>query len=1000
MAFERVGRRGHYTRNEEDSMRSPLLGLLAIACCLSLAPLAFGQESNAELRGSVLDAQDAPIPGATITITNQATGVIRQAVSNPDGSYFITAISPGVYELAAELSGFTKYNRRDVRLDLGRTTTVDVQLRVGALTETVTVTAETPLVDLTSKEIGGNVTNRELSMLPSVNGNFIGAVALLPGVISNISTESFGSDAISANGLDSRNNNFMLDGANNNDDVIGQRAGSQARAPVEAVAEFQVITNQYDAEFGRTTGAIINAISKSGTNEFHGVAAGLWQDAGMTQKDFFVKQNGLTKPETQLQTYRANIGGPVVKDKAHFFFNVERVMIDRANSITIPSHPEFNASPVTQDRVWNTLARFDHQLNLNHTWAIRWLRESSPQLNQIVPTVYTTPIAVTLPVTANASRQENDVDQTLVATLNSVLGGNRLNTVRVNWTQEDVSFANPNFNDNGQDQAALLPQLNYLTFVDQQSDVAQARVNDAYQIEDTMSWYITGHGGSHDLKFGGQYEYVGAQSTAQDVSNGRFWFGTDQFFNANNPRTYPERLQVRVPGPLNRYQKAHFVAAFAQDKWRVTNRATVSLGLRYDLEKQPIAELDNPEFPDPTKYPLDSNNIAPRVGFTYDVSGDGRGVVRGGYGRFYDKTHFELISQILTAGTFSDSFLVQFPLGTNNVDPGPSNGVLPLDPMLRGGPTVNRALLESLYPPGSRVKNTGTVTLDNPDRVIPHADQITAGYERQLWNTISISADYVHARARDQFMLEDLNPALRTTTARTAPLVRINPAYTGAVNQPINAGSIDYDALEVAFVKRYASDYSYRVSYTLGNSRGNTTGNGIPLSGFQVLDDLNLDLNEGPTNVDRRHNLVISGQALVPKTSGLTVAWVARALSGSHFTLVDSTTDPDRNGTFAEPLPSGSYSSTGRNPWNVDFESKRNGATGPGLFQLDLRLGYRMRAGAGRAVDMFVDVFNVTNRANFENPTGDRRSTDFLNLTALRAGAVPTTAQIGVRLQF
>jgi hypothetical protein len=220
------------------------------------------------------------------------------------------------------------------------------------------------------------------------------------------------------------------------------------------------------------------------------------------------------------------------------------------------------------------------------------------------------------------------------------------------------------------------------------------------------------------------------------------------------------------------------------------------------------------------------------------------------------------------------------------------------------------------------------------------------------------------------------------------------------VSQPVNAGSIDYDALEVAFVKRYASDYSYRVSYTLGSSRGNTTGNGIPLSGFQVLDNLNLDLNEGPTNVDRRHNLVISGQGLVPKTGGLTVAWVARALSGSRFTLIDSTTDPDRNGTFAEPLPAGSYVSTGRNPWNVDFESKRNGATGPGLFQLDLRLGYRVNAGSGRALNMFVDVFNVTNRANFENPTGDRRSTDFLNLTALRAGAVPTTAQIGVRLQF
>jgi hypothetical protein len=158
-------------------------------------------------------------------------------------------------------------------------------------------------------------------------------------MVANISTESFGSDAVSANGMDSRNNNFLLDGANNNDDVIGQRAGGQARTPIEAIAEFQVVTNQYDAEFGRTTGAIINAITKSGSNDLHGVAAGLWQDASMTQRDFFVKQNNLTKPDTQLQTYRANFGGPIMRDKAHAFFNIERVMVNRANSISIPRIP-------------------------------------------------------------------------------------------------------------------------------------------------------------------------------------------------------------------------------------------------------------------------------------------------------------------------------------------------------------------------------------------------------------------------------------------------------------------------------------------------------------------------------------------------------------------------------------------------------------------------------------------------------------------------------------
>jgi hypothetical protein len=323
--------------------------------------------------------------------------------------------------------------------------------------------------------------------------------------------------------------------------------------------------------------------------------------------------------------------------------------------------------------------------------------------------------------------------------------------------------------------------------------------------------------------------------------------------------------------------------------------------------------------------------------------------------------------------------------------------------MLVGGPTVNRALLTAAYPPGSRVKNTGTVTLDNPDRVIPYTDQFTAGYERQLFSTLSVSADYVHARARDQLMLQDLNPGLRTSPARTAPVVRINPAYVGQVSQPINAGEIDYDALQMALVKRFASDYSFRVSYTLGHSRGNTSGAAIPLSGFQLLQDLNLDLNEGPTNVDRRHNLVVSGQALVPKTGGLTLAWVVRALSGSPFTLFDSTTDPDLNGQFTEPLPAGTYTGTPgtrRNPWTVDFDSERNGAQGPGLFQADIRFGYRVPAGRNRNLAFFVDVFNITNRANFENPIGDRRLPDFLNLTALRAGAVPTTVQFGTRVEF
>jgi hypothetical protein len=789
----------------------------------------------------------------------------------------------------------------------------------------------------------------------------------------------------------------MLDGANNNDDVIGQRAGSQARTPVEAIAEFQVVTNQYDAEFGRTTGAIINAISKQGSNAFHGVGAALLQDASMTRPDFFVKQNGLSKPQTRFQTYRANLGGPVVRDKAHFFGNVERVMVNRPNTITIPSHPEFNASPVTKDRVWNTLIRFDHQVNANNTWTVRWLRESSPQVNQIVPYLPPFTGAQNLTVTQNASREEHDVDQTVVGTWNSVLSNTKVNTVRVNFTREDVAFANPGFNGNGQNQSALKPTLVFLTYVDQQSQVAQARVDNAYQLDDTFSWFIPHGGTTHDVKMGGQFEYVGARSTAQDNWNGVFFFRSDLPFNAADPRTYPERLQVRVPGPLNTFQKANFWSVFAQDKWTVTKRTTLSLGLRYDLEVQPLRELDNPRFSDPGAYPVDKNNFGPRVGITYDLSGNGRSVVRGGYGRFYDKTHFELISAILTNGVFATSFNQFFP--ANNADPGPTNGTLPQEQMLAGGPVVNRTLLASLFPAGSRIKNTGNVTLDNPDRTIPYSDQFTAGYERQLATNLSVSADYIHNRARDQFVLRDLNPGVRASTARTATLVRVDPAFTAIVNHPVNVGKTDYDGLEAALVKRFAADYSFRVSYTLGYARGNNAARGIVLSPFQFLDDLHMELNQGPTDFDRRHNLVISGQALVPRVRGVAVSWVARAVSGAPFSLVDSTLDPDLNGIFAEPLPAATYTGTGRNPYTAHAKAERNGATGPGLFQIDLRLGYRGHPG-GRTIDLFADVFNVTNRANFDNPIGDRRSTDFLRLTTLRPGAVPTTMQLGIRYEF
>ncbi|MEO5894394.1 MAG: TonB-dependent receptor [Vicinamibacterales bacterium] len=981
------------------------LRFLAILVAALLPAVASAQQGTTEVRGQVTDAQGAVLPGVNIVVRNQDTGMFRETSTNADGTFFVSGITPGMYQIEAEIQGFKKYSRKDVRLEIGKTGSADVRLDVGSISETIDVRAESPIVDVTSKEVGGTLTARELVELPSVNRNFVGFVGLLPGVIPSISTESFGSDSISVNGQDPRNNNYMLDGANNNDDVIGQRAGTQARTAIEAVQEFQVITNQFDAEFGRTTGAVINAVTKQGTNAFRGSAFGFFQDAKLTTRDYFAKLNDNVKPDTQQQQFGGTIGGPIVRDKAHFFFSLERVRIDEGITINIPAQSQFNTTTTEQTRVWNTVIRGDHQISPNHTYGVRWLRESSPQFNQIIGDV-----------TLDAAREEADVDQTVVGSVNSVLGNTRVNTMRLGWTQEDVAFANPCFNTNGHVQANCQPTLNFQTYTAQQSTTAQARVNDAYQLEDTFSWFVPGRRGDHDIKIGTQLQYSQARNDAQDNLNGTFSFSQNNGpFNAANPRTYPDRFSIRVPGASRSLNKSQSLGAFIQDKWKLSNSLTVTAGLRYDVEKVFLPERDNPNFASQDDFPVDANNLQPRLGFAYSMSAGT--VLRGGYGRFFDKTHFEIINGVLTNRPFTTSFTRTFPL--NNADPGPQQGVLPTDPFLVNGPVITdatRAALAAQFG-GATVRNTGA-TFDNPDRRLAYTDQLSLGFERQLIPNLSVSADYVHAFGRDMLMAVALNPTLRATTSTTSGNVRQGSAqlsaitaglqqkypgfapFTGAVTTFQNVGKTDYDALLLQVEKRFSQNYSARVAYTLSHSRGNTSGAGAPASPFQVLDNLNLDLNEGPTNFDQRHNFVASGTALVPKTGGLTVSWVARALSGSPLTIFNATIDADRNGTLADPLPAGSYSGNGANAITVDSESGRNGAYGPGFFKLDMRVGYRLNLHNRRTLDVFGEMFNVTDRDNFSNPTGDQANANFLRLTGLSTSTNPRTGQIGVRLGF
>jgi hypothetical protein len=962
-----------------------------IAMWLWAAGPAMAQQGTGELRGRVVDSQDAVLPGVTVMARNEASGMFREIITGPDGSFFMSALTPGTYEVTAQLGGFKKYQRKGIRVEVGKTQSVDVQLEVGGIEQQVTVTAESPLIDTTTKQIGGTVTAQELNDIPSINRNFTTYLATLPGVTGFISTDSFGADSIRINGQGTQNVNYTLDGAGNNDTFNGGNGGAQARTPVEAVQEFQLLTSQFDAEFGASSGGVVNAVSKQGTNVFHGTVFFFDANQNMTALEYFAARQNQSKPETRQIQWGGNLGGPIVKDKLHFFANLERIDQNRGITINIPARPELNFTDFTHDNVWNWMARVDHQISRNNTWAVRWLRESSPQTNQY-PGVTNW--------TRSRAEQENDVDWTMVGTLNSVIANTRVNTFKLSYTHEDVFFGNPGYFDTG-NQAALKPTLNFQTFSDGQSNRATQRQDPAYQVDETFAWFLPGKHGDHDLKFGAGYVYTPLHLFDTGNLNGTFSFSaSDRPFDAADPRTYPDRLSIRVPAPSDFVVKGTFVGVFAQDKWKVNSRLTASVGLRYDLEIMPLRERDNPRFASESAYPVDKNNVSPRLGATWALDEAGKSVVRGGWGLFYQKTPFTFLTGVVSGGVFADSFTVQFP--ANNVDPGPSAGRLPAEPFLVKGPTVDRSLLAATFPSGTRQKNSGTVTFDNPDRHLPYSRQASVGYERQVTGNMAVSVDYIHGDLRDLYMRKDLNPGLRDTTGRTSTLRRINPNFVSSVLEIGNYGWSNFDSLQVSVNKRFSRGFQYRLAYTLSRTFGNTASPGnIETISTQVLDQLNLEQGESRTSQDRPHVLSAGGSVEVPRTRGLIVSAGLTYRSGTPFTLTDSSTDPDRNGNFQEPLAAGTYrgSLTSADAFTVENEGGFRGARAPSSFLLNMRAGYRIKLPGGRALQAHFDVFNVTNHANFDVPSGDRRNT--ATFLILRETIAPTrTAQFNLKYTF
>ena len=439
--------RSRHVRLERNAgQRSRWGGLVALACLVvaALATLPVSaQFANADLEGRVVDRNGGALPGVAVTARSQSTGIERTIITGADGRYIIKALRPESYNVTFSLDGFQTRREEGVKLLVGQTTGLSVTLELGSIDEEITVSGTAALIELDSKEIGGAITGQEFEVLPSANRSALLFASLLPGVVPDPSVESTASDALFVNGQDDNNNSFNIDGANNDDDVIGARAGAQTRTSIEAIQEFQVLTTQFDAEFGRAVGGVLNAITKSGGNSFSGSAWVYRQDASWNERDFLAEQAGLPKPDTEFTNLGVNVGGPIVRNKAFFFVNYEDNKNQEGVIGNFTTRPDLNFVTSEDNEIENVIGKIDYTPTASQQLSFRYLQEQSPQFNQIIGNV-----------TLEASREEDDTDSNWIFSWNSLVGDNKLNIARVSFTKEDVSFANPGYNNNGQDFAA------------------------------------------------------------------------------------------------------------------------------------------------------------------------------------------------------------------------------------------------------------------------------------------------------------------------------------------------------------------------------------------------------------------------------------------------------------------------------------------------------------------------------------------------------------------
>jgi outer membrane receptor protein involved in Fe transport len=974
---------------------------ILVACVLFSAATVFSQSqaTTGNIEGRVSDPNGAAVPGVTVTGTNQETGLAKTADTDAEGIYRITFLPPGKYRVTtAGASGFAGADYGNVIVTVGGQTPLDIELKVGGTTTMVDVAATGQIVETTRTSVSTTINERAIQNLPVNGRNFLDFATLTPGVV----REPTRAGDLSVGGQKGTLNSLQVDGTDNNNTFFGQSFGRTGTRPPyqfseESVQEFQVNQNGFSAEFGRSGGAIINVVTKSGTNSWHGSAFEFFRDESLNSNTPILTARNAKRPKSQINQFGGTIGGPIKKDRAFFFgaFDGQRSTIP--NVVDAPNFfaqtaaiqallaPRMGTYNIGRDQNVYML-KTDIQVNSANQLVLRFNQQNFTGNNN----ENGGPLSV-------QEHSGNSVARTTTfsGSLTSTLTNSLINEFRFQFGRDsEPGEANSDATEARIQTGNGFLQLGRNNFSPRETTIKR------WQFIDNLSYAR----GAHSFKFGADLNFDRIFNFFPGLFSGQYTFNSYALFASNTPAAFTQNFGGAGTTGATTNPDLNDYGFFAQDDWRVNTKLTLNLGLRYDYQKLAAPTVNNPSAAlaavglSTTTPVRDANNFAPRFGFSYAF--DEKTVVRGGYGVFFARTTAIMLGTahsqngIQVTGVSLNCTLVPNPCLTY--------------PAIFTTPPAAGGLTPSLY-------------LFSRDYAQPYVQQARLGVERELMSNLSLSVTYMMFKGTHLSRTRDINlgvPVATTVTdpAGTAftvlrhPAARPIPGFTRISLFESTADS-RYNGLAVELKRRFTRGLQFIMAYTYSSAKDNKPDQTMVVVGTDdvkgVQNNLNISADWGRSDLDIPHRFVFSPVyeiGTVSKDNAVASAFLSNWTFSGIVTL--------QSGFAYSASIAGDANRDGNSATDRVPGTARNAFTTPSIYVFDTRVTKSFKFGEKYSLSVLAEAFNLFNRSNIASVNTGRYGIASNSATVLTNPALSTPfgfartflgerqIQLGMRFRF